>query len=372
MKILALNFNIINNSKNQTHPAIKPNFNYALDKINFTSKAPEENSLYQEAKDLSKEAYSVFSRGKEIQKQGNNHLKNASQIQNQAQQIYKKYQKEFRELSHLLDEVEEHKIVATAEPNSNIQRIFKASKKSITMEEYKNNTLVKKAIKTDDALTIFEYGKDKKVKKSVFDFKKNTFEHHKNCKMPTSNAFTSEVSYIFENGSLKSCDFGVSKSPKATDIAKRYSFSDGKLNYVEINFSQNKDNSTKIAQQYRFNDNNLISYCKDYQKDNMNKNTIKEIYDFSQNEVKYITNLTSVPNKYTKADKVFSFVNSSLKRAIIGLHNDFSTRTAKKYFLYNKNEKPQRCYINHSYDDCQSFDFKDDFADSYEKVVYFN
>ena len=64
MKILSINSNISNSLKFQTTYKETLSFKANVDTISFRSKTPEHILLEQEAKVLSKEAYSVYAKGK--------------------------------------------------------------------------------------------------------------------------------------------------------------------------------------------------------------------------------------------------------------------------------------------------------------------
>ena len=94
-----------------------------------------------------------------------------------------------------------------------------------------------------------------------------------------------------------------------------------------------------------------------------------ENYIFLNNQVLFAKNYNSFDNAGASIGKIFQFENSKLKKAIVDLYNDYSTRLIPKYFTYSQNERPQFCYLNHQ-KATSTFDFDDDMADGYDKLVY--
>ena len=156
MRISGLNFGVAKNTFLQKNVnSSKSNLIYGADKISFTSKTQEQILLTQEAKVLSKEAYMVFARGKNIQKQGQKYLEISSQILAKAHEIQEESKKEYDEILSTFKYAKENKLKASADPFKNTQTIYEKN----SIEEYRGNNLLRKAIKTQDRVNLFEYRK---------------------------------------------------------------------------------------------------------------------------------------------------------------------------------------------------------------------
>ena len=365
MKISGLNFGTIKNSTLQKNKnSISSNLVYKLDKISFTSKTPEQILLTQEAKSLSKEAYSIFARGKNIQKQGQKHLETSSQILEKAQKIQEKSKKEYDEISSAFKYAKENKLKASADPFKNIQTIYEND----SIEEYRDKHLLRKAIKTPDGIILFEYGKTPTRK--VFNSKGELVEYCENYKTPKKSTSTSDFRLIFENGSLFSCDYGVIKKSNSLSTRKTYQFSqDNSLYRFSTNLNKNNNGFNMSDEDFIFHDKKVSAYSKNCTGFGLLDKSYDEMYSFLDDTILYIKDYNSLDEAGQSIDKVFCFKNSKLQKAMVGIYSDYSTRLISKYFTYTNNERPEFCYLNHQ-KQCLTFDFDDDRANVYDKLIY--
>lgn len=363
MKILNINTSTINQNLATTTKqavAFKPYF----DTISFSSKTPEQISLNKEAKDLSKEAYSTFAKGKQIQKQGQKHLEASSQILEKAQKVLNSSRKDFREFSSAFKYAQENRLKASADPFKNTQTIY--NKNSI--EEYRNGKLLRKATKTDGKIILFEYKKT--LTRKVFDSNGRLAEYNENYKAPTKTTSTSDLRLVFEDDCLISCDYGVTQSPNSTNIKKSYEFFLGATLFkVLINAKNTKNGMNYVGEEYAFNDDELTAHYKGVQKDGTTNKAFKEMFGFLKTSDIYAKDYDNTNEESTSVGKIFLYKNSKLQKALIDLNSSNQIRIISKYFTYNRNERPQLCYLNHQ-KICSTFDFSDDSTTDYDKLVY--
>ena len=364
MKIPNINLNAINTSKYQNTSTTTPYFKANFDIISFTSKTPEQILLTKEAKDLSKESYAVFAKGKNIQKQGQKYLENSKQISEKAQKILEKSKKDYAEISFAFKYAKENKLKASADPFKNTQTIYEKD----FIEEYKDNRLTKKAIKTQNEIILLEYGKT--PTRRVFDLKGNLIEYSENYKTPKKSTSTSDFRLIYEDNRLVYCDYGVIKKGNSTSTRKTYQFDQNENLYrFTTNLNKNNDGLNISSEDFVFSEGKVSSYTKNRSGSNLLAKSWDESYIFLDDATLYSKGYNTFDEASISIDKIFCFKNSKLQKAIVDLYNDYDTRLISKYFTYSQNERPQFCYLNHQ-KCCLTFDFDDDRTNDYDKLVY--
>jgi len=365
MKILNVSLNTLNAPKYQDKAVALQHFEPRFDKVSFGAKTSEELTLQKEAKDLSKEAYMTFAKGKNIQRQGKKYLEASSQILEKAKNIQENSIREYAEINYAFKYAKENKLKASADPFENTQTIYEKN----SIEEYRGNNLLRKAIKTQDKIILFEYRKIPTRK--VFDLNGRLLEYNENYKSPTKTSSTSDLRLLFDGDCLVTCDYGVVEKPFSVNIKKSYQFFLGEQLFKVLTNSKNAKNALDYAdEEYVFNDDDeLIACYKNVHKDDSKYKSYSEMFGFLDKEFAYAKDYNDTDEEIVSVGKIFICKNSKLQKAIVDLCGYGQLRTISKYFTYSQNERPQYCYLNHQ-KACSTFDLVDDIADDYDKLVY--
>ena len=306
----------------------------------------------------------VFARGKNIQKQGQKHLEISSQILAKAHEIQEESKKEYDEILSTFKYAKENKLKASADPFKNTQTIYEKD----SIEEYRGKFLLRKITKTQDGVVLFEYGKTPTRK--VFNSEGELVEYNENYKTPAKSTAVSDFRLVFEDNSLLFCDYDVISKAGSISTKKTYQFSnDNNLYRFSTNLNKNNNGFNVFSEDFVFHDKKVSSYSKNCSGYGLSDNSFDELYSFSDDAALYIKDYNSLGETGQSADKVFCFKDSKLQKAIVGLYSDYSTRLISKYFTFSQNERPEFCYLNHQ-KNCLTFDFDDDRANEYDKLVY--
>lgn len=374
MRISNINFNQAKSIfQNNKISFAKPNLTYAVDSISFTSKTIEQRKLANEAKDLSKEAYRVFARGKKIQKQAQTYLNNANEALIKAQEIKESSRNKLFEIENSLEYAREYKIKAYADPIQETQTIFNISNsgKFGLMLVYKDDLIIRRAEKKDDCITLLEKDDRGKTTRTIFNAKTGELLRiDEGFEQIGKEYFYSDTACEFENGRLKKYSKQLYDNPRMNKAQEVYVFENDSLSEVAMNFNHNLIKFFFSSQeQYWFEKDKLTHYFKGRQQQDGMYSSADEEYTFGIQPARYIKDKSDTLESVS-ASKVFCFSDSKIQKAIVGLSADCNSRIIEKYFTYNKNERPQTCFLNHQTNRTYEFDFDSDFNPIYDKLIY--
>ena len=373
MRISSINFNQTKSIfQNNKISFTKPNLTYDADLISFTSKTIEQRRLASEAKDLSKEAYRVFARGKKIQKQAQTYLNNANEVLIKAREMKESSSDKLFDIENSLEYAREYKIKAYADPINETQTIFYISNsgKFESMILYKDDSIIRRAEKKDGRVTLLEQDDKGKTTRTIFNAKTGELSRiDEGFEQIGKEYFYSDTAYEFEGGRLKKYSKKLYDNPRMKKAQEVYIFENGFLSEVALNSSLLQNDVFSTKEEYWFENDKITHYFKEKQGQIGAYLSTDEEYAFGIQPARYIKDKSDTLEGVS-ASKVFCFSDSKVQKAIIGLSADCDSRIIEKYFTYNKNEKPQTCFLNHQTNRTYEFDFDSDFNPIYDKLVY--